>query len=250
MTAITDTTRSEPLSRPQGWRIMKVVRLQFVNRWTFVWTPLIVFGAAWSITMAMLTIIDRAAGDDGPATVTGGTQAPLWYLFAVGLQSMTLTFPFSQALSLTRKEFFTGTVLSAVFSTGGLAVLFVLLGWLEEATNGYGINAYFGYLSWVWAAGPLAAWLTYFTLGMFFYVVGFWVGTIFKRFGSVILTVCGIGVAIVLLGIVALITFTESWSDVARLVMDLKAVGLTVVGLVLTALLSVGAYLTLRTMPA
>jgi hypothetical protein len=32
--------------------------------------------------------------------------------------------------------------------------------------------------------------------------------------------------------------------------MDLKAVGLTVVGLVLTALLSVGAYLTLRTMPA
>lgn len=248
MTAAT-TTPSAPVR--QGSRLMKVVKLQYVNRWIFIYTPLMVFASAWIITLAIFAMVNKVADDSATsANISGGTQAPLWYLLAVGIMAMTSTFPFSQALSVTRKEFFSGTLLSAVFSVGGLGILFVLLGWVEQATDGYGFDGYFGYLSWVWEAGPLAAWLTYFTLGMFFFVVGFWSGTAFKRYGSVVLTVALIAIAVVLLGIVALITLTESWPDVVRVFMDLGSIGLTAIGLVLTALVALGAYLTLRKMPA
>ncbi|MGO3153388.1 MAG: hypothetical protein ACTIJJ_12330 [Galactobacter sp.] len=249
MTAMTTTTPAAPAR--QGSRLLKVVKLQYVNRWTFVLTPLMVFAAAWVITLAIFAMVDKVADDgEASANIGGGTQAPLWYLLAVGIMSMTTTFPFSQALSITRKEFFTGTLLAAAFSVGGLAILFVLLGWVEQVTDGYGIQGYFGYLSWVWEAGPLAAWLTYFVMGMFFFVIGFWAGTVFKRYGSVAMTVTLIAIAVVLLGLVALITLTESWPDVVRVFQDLGSLGLTVAGLVLTALLAFGAYLTLRKMPA
>ena len=51
----------------------------------------------------------------------GGAQAPLWYFDVVGIQALTLTFPFSQAMSVTRREFFLGTLLTAAFTSSILA---------------------------------------------------------------------------------------------------------------------------------
>lgn len=229
-------------------RTLNVVRLQFVNTQTFVWVPALVLGGAWVITMLIYWIIQSAGGTD--VKIGGGSQAPLWYFLVVGVQAMTLSFPFSQAMSLTRREFYLGSLAAAAVSGLGMSLAFVLLGLIEQATDGYGMNGYFAYLEWVWAEGPLAAGLAYFVATMLFFVVGFWFATIFKRFGTATLVLVMLALGLVLVGLVALVTWQQAWPDVWRWIQDAGSLGLTLWAVLLGALLAAGSYLTLRRMPA
>ncbi|WP_125178019.1 hypothetical protein [Brevibacterium aurantiacum] len=143
-----------------------------MNTQTFVWMPVLVLGGVWLITLLIYWIIS-ASGVEGPM-YSGGSQAPLWYFAVVGAQAMNRTFYFSQAMSLTRREFYLGSLVAAGISAVGISVVFMFLGLVEQATDGYGINGYFAYLPWVWVGGPLAAGLTYFVLTMLTFILGFW----------------------------------------------------------------------------
>ncbi|MGX9347810.1 hypothetical protein [Microbacterium sp. KNMS] len=232
---------------PHG-RTLKVVRLQFINTQTFIWVPLIVLGGAWLVTLLVYLIL-AGAGVDGPK-YGGGSQAPMWYFAVVGAYAMTLTFPFSQAMSLTRREFFLGSMIAAAVSALGLSAVFVAIGLFEQATGGYGINGYFAYLDWVWEAGALGAGFTFFVLTMLFFTVGFWFATIYKRFGPAMLTAAILASVLLLVGIAALITWQQAWPEVGAWIVESGAVGLSLWGLLLGAVLAAGSYATLRRMPA
>lgn len=232
---------------PRG-RTLKVVRLQFINTQTFIWVPLIVLGGSWLITMLVYLILSSSGIDS--VKIGGGSQAPLWYFAVVGAYAMTLSFPFSQAMSLTRREFFIGSMIAAAVSALGMATVFVLIGLFEQATGGYGINGYFAYLDWVWEAGALGAGFTYFVLTMLFFTVGFWFATIYKRWGPPILTVAILASVLLLVGIAALITWQQAWPEVWTWLVDTGAAGLSLWGLLLGVALAAGSYATLRRMPA
>lgn len=225
-------------------RTLNVIRLQLVNRQTYIWVPLIVLAGAWAISLAIYGII-AAAGVDGPM-YGGGAQAPLWYFGVVGVQALTLTFPFSQALSVTRREFFLGTLLTAALTAVLLAIVFMLGGLVEMATHGWGINGWFFTIPWVWENGAFAAGLFYFTIAMLFFVVGFWAATIYKRFGSVVLTAVLIGFAVVLVGLLWLIGINDAWGDVFGWIAAQTALGLTLWGLLLAGVLAAISFVTVR----
>jgi hypothetical protein len=195
-------------------RTLNVVRLQLVNRQTFIWIPAIILGVTALITLAVYVIIHSATGGDNDGMYGGGLQAPLWYFFAIGIYALTLTFPFSQAMSVTRREFYVGTLLTAAATALGMAIVFVVGGLIEAATGGWGMNGYFFHLPWIWESGPLAAGLFFFVVAMGFFVIGFWGATVYKRFGPMGLTIALVLVAVVLLAAVWLITQTGSWPAV------------------------------------
>lgn len=168
-------------------RTLTVVRMQFVNRQTFVWVPLIVLGGAFVLTLAVGGLL-QASGTTG-VKMGGGLQAPMWYLLVIGVQSLTLTFPFSQAMSITRREFFTGTLVAAAGSAALLALIVMAGGAIESATNGWWMQTYFFTEPTLWAYGPLVAGLSVFVLSMLFFTIGFCSATIYKRFGPLVLTV-------------------------------------------------------------
>jgi hypothetical protein len=225
-------------------RTVNVVRMQLINRQTYVWVPLMVLGGALIITLAIYAIIGNA-GVDGPM-YGGGAQAPLWYFGVVGVQALTLTFPFSQAMSVTRREFYLGTLLTAFITGAILAALFVVGGLIESATDGWGMNGYFFYIPWIWESGPLAAGLFFFTVSMLFFIVGFWAATIFKRFGSVALTTVLVGIAALLVLAMFLVGQLQAWAQVFAWLGGQGALGLTLWGLLLGAILAGISYLTLR----
>lgn len=229
-------------------RTRNVVRLQFVNTQTFLWVPALVLAGAWVLTLLIYWILQNAGV--GAVKTGGGSQAPLWYFLVVGIQAMTLTFPFSQAMSLTRREFYLGSLAAAAVSGLGMSLVFVLLGLVEQATKGYGMNGYFAYLDWVWEGGPLAAGLTYFVLTMLFFVIGFWFATIYKRYGTAVLTIVLIGIGLALVGAVGVVTRQQAWPEVWQWILDAGALGLTLWAVLLGVLLAAGSYLTLRRMPA
>ncbi|MFE7629589.1 hypothetical protein [Kocuria sp. NPDC057446] len=246
MTALDAGTVTRPAAVRH--RTLNVVRLQFVNTQTFVWVPALVLGGAWVLTLLIYWIIHSAGGVD--VKIGGGSQAPLWYFLVVGVQAMTLTFPFSQAMSLTRREFYLGSLAAAAVSGLGMSLIFVLLGLVERATDGYGLNGYFAYLDWIWAAGPLAAGLTYFVSTMLFFIIGFWFATIFKRFGTAKLVIVMLAIGLALVGLVALVSLRQAWPEVGAWIAETGSLGLTMWAVLLSALLAVGSYLTLRRMPA
>lgn len=225
-------------------RTLNVVRMQLANRETFVWVPLLILGSSFVISLIIWGII--AAGGVTTNMYGGGAQAPLWYFIAVGVQALTLTFPFSQALSVTRREFFLGTMLTAALTAGILALIFVVGGLIEIATNGWGIGGYFFALDWLWESGPLAAGLFFFTLTMMVFTLGFWAATVYKRWGSFRLTLILVGIALVLLAAIWLITVTRSWPEVMGFIVESGVWGLTVVLAVITVAQALGSAAVLR----
>lgn len=222
-------------------RTLNVIRMQFVNRQTFVWLPVIILAGAFAVTLAVYAIIHSATGGtDG--MYGGGAQAPLWYFMIVGVYALTLSFPFSQAMSVTRREFYLGTLITAALTSLIMALVFVVGGLLEVATDGWGMNGFFFSLPWLWEAGPAAAGVFYFVVAMFFFVIGFWGATIYKRFGPMGLTVALVGVAVVLLGVIWLITHTGSWPTVWEAAVSAGPLGLTLWGAVLTAALAASCF--------
>lgn len=222
-------------------RTLNVIRLQLINRQTFIWVPLIILGGATLISVLIYAMVPNEVAIYG-----GGGQAPLWYFFAIGISAMTMTFPFSQAMSITRREFFLGTMLTAILASAIMGILFLIGGGIEVATNGYGVNGWVFHIPWLWEAGPGGAFVVYFTLALFFFVVGFTGATIYKSWGLMVLTIAWIALALALVGLAFLATRLELWGQVWTGIGELGALGLALWGLVVTAALMGVSFLAFR----
>ncbi|WEG09022.1 hypothetical protein PU630_00220 [Microbacterium horticulturae] len=236
MTALTQTASATPRGR-----IVNVVRMQFVNRMTFVWIPLIILAAVFVFSMVIWLMIPY-----GGPKYSGGAQALIWYLLAVGIQSLTLTFPFSQAMSVTRREFFFGTYLTAALTAALLAVVTTVGGLIESATGGWGLNGWMFYTDWTWASGPLGSALSVFALAMLTFTAGFWCATIYKRFGGIGLTLVLVGVGALLLVALWIIGRFNAWAAVFGWLASLGVVPLSLVVLAIVVVLAATEFWMLR----
>lgn len=226
-------------------RVGSVVRMQLVNKQTFVFLPLIILGATVAATLLIWSMLPAGATKYG-----GGAQAPMWYFFAVGIMAMTQSFPFSQAMSVTRREFYLGTLLTAAMTSAILTGIFVIGGLFEKATNGWGINGYFFYLDWIWSGGPVIAAALILLMTMTFFVTGFAIATLYKRFGAAVLTVILVSLGLLLLVGLWLIGRLNAWGDVFGWIVTQGPQGLAVGLLIaLVALSGIGYGLLRRATP-
>ncbi|WP_181034317.1 hypothetical protein [Arthrobacter sp. GMC3] len=224
-------------------RAVAVARMQLINKWTFLGIPALILLSSFALTLAIWAMIpDTAEG----AKYSGAGQAVMWYFFALGLQSMSLTFPFSQGLSISRRNFFLGTVGLFAVVAAVVSGLYVVLGYLETATHGWGLNGQMFALQWIAKQNGFMQMFFYFVLMMFLFLLGFWGATVYKRWQATGMLLACIALAVVLVGAVGLITWRGWWPAVGSW-MAAQTPGTTgLLALGLAALLGAGAYLTLR----
>ncbi|MFT4259676.1 hypothetical protein [Microbacterium sp.] len=222
-------------------RTLNVIRLQMINRSTFLWTPLIILAGATLLSILIYAMIPVDTPKYG-----GAGQAPLWYFFAIGIGAMSYTFPFSQAMSITRREFFFGTMLTAVIASALMGGLFVLGGGIELATGGYGVNGYVFYLPWMWESGAFGAFLVFFTLSLLLFLLGFTGAAIYKSWGQTVLTIVWVGLALLFILLVFLATRFELWGAFWAGVGGLGAAGLAAWGLLVVAVLMLVSFFAFR----
>lgn len=222
-------------------RTWNVVRLQLINKQTYVWVPLIVLAGSFVLTLLIWSMVPF-----GGQKYSGGAQAVYWYFGVVGVQALTLTFPFSQAMSVTRREYFFGTTLTAILTSALLASIYVGGAFLERATGGWGMEGYFFSIDWIWDAGPAAAWLLYFAVPMLFFMIGFGSATFYKRFGSVGLTVLLVGIGLSLVGVGWMIGRADGWPTVGAWIATQGTAGIAAWTLVVAVVVGALSFAPLR----
>lgn len=225
-------------------RIVNVARMQLINKWTFLGIPMIILAGSTALTFSVWALIPKDVTDG--VLVSGSSQAVMWYFLALGIQALVYTFPFSQAMSVSRKTFYLGTL--GLFASIALAysVLFYVLGVIEKATDGWGMNGQLFALGWIAENNPAMQIFFYFVLMVLLFMVGFWCATIYMRWKATGLLVTGIGFALLLVAGIGVLTLNNWWMGFWAWVGSATILGL---GLFLGALclaLAGGSYLTLR----
>ncbi|KUM41777.1 hypothetical protein [Arthrobacter sp. EpRS71] len=222
-------------------RTMAVARMQLINKWTYLGWPLTILAASFLMSLAIFALIPVNEGKYG-----GGSQAPMWYFMVLGIQSMTLVFPFSQGLSISRRAFYLGTLGLFSLIALGMTGIYLLGGVIEGATNGWGVNGYFFKIPWVTDGPWYSTAAFFFIVMMFMFIIGFWFATIFKRWGSNGTLVSTLGTAVILIGLAALTTLLEWWGHVGNWMGQQTPLSISGWAALLCVALAAGSYTTLR----
>jgi hypothetical protein len=245
--ALPQASRSAELSR-----IWNVVRLHFVNTSTTIIVPWIVMGSIFALNLMIWAIIYSAAAPEDRAEIAEGTQwsGSIFYIFVymlvVAVQAIATTFPFALGFSVTRRDYYLGTALAFIMLSGGYAIALTVLAFLEDVTNGWGLNGrmfttvYFGGDVWYDR-------LFVFFVGLaFFFFVGSIFAAVWVRWKQYGLLGLAIGLALLAVGAVAIITFSESWPAVLEWLIANGPVGVVAWLLVPTAISAVAGFFLLR----
>ncbi|MEI2279099.1 hypothetical protein OHC50_16670 [Paenarthrobacter ilicis] len=222
-------------------RVMAVARMQLINKWTYIGWPLTILGAAFLMSLAIFALIPVNEGKYG-----GGSQAPMWYFMVLGIQSLTLVFPFSQGLSISRRAFYLGTLgLFSVIALG-MTGLYLVGGVIERATNGWGVSGYFFTIPWATDGPWYSAAAFLFVVMMFMFIVGFWFATIYKRWGTSGMLVSTLGTGVALIGLGALATLLEWWGVIGNWFAQQTPLTISGWTALVCAVLAAGSFATLR----
>lgn len=223
-------------------QVINVGRMQLLNRWVFIGIPLMIMATALTI----IILVGAVLVPGNQPFYTGAGTSPLWYFVASGIQALTLTFPFSQGMSVTRRHYFLGTTGVFALISLAFATLFFGLGLVEKATGGWFVNGYVFALPWVtdgpWYGTLLLIWSLTFLL----FVIGLWAATIYKRWGVTGTSIAAIAATLVLIVVAGVITLSHSWMAFGHWAAGqtpLSVAGMLVIAI---ALLVGGSFLTLR----
>lgn len=224
-------------------RALAVARMQLLNKWIYLGIPAIILVTSTVISIAILAMIPS----DGEGTrMAFSGQSVMWYFLAIGVQALTYTFPFSQALSVSRRSFYIGTLGLFALASLALGVLYWVLGLVEDATNGWGVDGNIFALPWIAESAWYTQILLYFALSMLLFMFGFWFATVYKRWRATGLVAALVGFALLLLGSVAAVSFTDSWAEVGAWFVQLTPLALAGWLLLAGVVLAAGSYGTLR----
>lgn len=238
----TTTTHSENTQRSSFSRVPAAFRLQFAVPYSFIWLPMVIFVFAWGLGVAIMVLIDSQVADrvpaEDPISATGAAQATIWYLAFMAAYTASHTFPFSVALSYSRRVYLIGTYLTFAVVSVGFGLASMLFYWIEQATDGLGRHMYiFGDPAFDDLGGMLGVGAFATILALFFMCFGFFWAILYRRVSIPILWTVIIGLLIVIVGIVAIITLNDWWVNVGMWFVDQTAFTLAGWGLVATILL-------------
>jgi hypothetical protein len=233
-------------------RIWAVVKLNLANPWTAIWFPWIILGVIFTVNYAIWIIIARATSGEDRADATEGMSysgASLFifvYMMVVAVQTVNLTFPFALGYGVTRRDFYLGSALTFVLLAAMYSIGLGTLSVIEQATNGWGLGGrmftaiYFGDGPWF-----ERLWIFFVTF-LFFLFVGAVAAAIYVRWKSNGIITFFLGLGVLLVGLAALFTFTETWHLVGEFFARWGVLGAYTWSLVLTAIAAIAGFFVLR----
>lgn len=246
----TTTTHTEPGGELQ--RILNVTRLHLTNKFPMMVLPLLILGFIFLVNYLIWWLIRGVTDPQGAADATQGMQFSgassfiFIYMLVVAVQSVNLTFPFALGYSVTRRDFYLGTSVMFVLLSGYYAVIMTVMAGLERATNGWGLGG--GMFDVIYfRTDNLALQFVLFLLTfLFFFFVGAATAAVYVRWKANGMYVFFAILTLLVIGLVALATYTESWPQVGAWFATNGALGVALWSLTVTALCALTGFLLMR----
>lgn len=209
---------ASPAPASPASRVWRIVRLLTANPWTVVGLPLIIFGTIFVLTWTIWWLIAQNIDPKDAAETAEGFQyngASMYifvYMLVVAVQAVNLAFPLALGYGSTRRAFTLGAGLTFVILSAAYSVVMTLGAWIEQLTDGWGVHGAF-FLTFFYASdsGLLTQWWIYFCWFVFFFFVGTAFAAVFVRWKATGLVAAFGVLAVLLLGTIALLTFTDGW---------------------------------------
>jgi hypothetical protein len=235
-------------------RTTRVVKLHLVNPRNTIVMPALILAAIWALSFAIWLVVsinlDRTQAGNASDGIqySGASSWIFFYMMVVAIQAMNLTFPLALGFGSTRRDFYLGSALTFVMLSLGWSVVLTVLSALESLTNGWGVGLrmftaiYFGGESTeVWQRL-----IIFVCVMLFFFFTGAAFAAVYVRWKATGLTLSLILLGALLVGLIALFTYTDSWDAVGAFFSNAQAFGVALWLLVPTVLFGVVGYLVLR----
>ena len=249
---MTATTAATLGRRATPHHILAVTRLHFVNKMAILYTPLIVLGGIFLVNLAIWYLIVFSIDVNTPGHNTahlgysGAVSYIFVYFFVVSVQVISRTFPFSLGFGVTRRDFYLGTALAFLILSVFFAAILTIMSVLELVTGGWGVEGrmfsplYFTDPNWA------LRFVMYLVVFLFCLFVGSAAASVYVRWRATGVVVFFIVLALILLGLVALATFTNTWGEVGNWFADRTPFAITLWTLVPTVIAALAGFFILR----
>jgi hypothetical protein len=191
-------------------RVLDVARIQSMNWLAIFGMPLAVLGAVLLVNVVGFAV-SSADATEPDSRSTGAILSIYLVMLIAHVQTITQAFPFAIGMSVTRRAFYSGTALLVTAQAVVFGIVLLVLGYIEQATGGWGVNVRMVALPFLVESNPFAQWLVYAVPFLTFSAVGVFAGVVFKRWGAIGVYVLGIGAVLVLGGLATLVTWQQWW---------------------------------------
>ncbi|SFF41473.1 hypothetical protein SAMN04487969_13612 [Paenibacillus algorifonticola] len=203
-------------------RTLSVIKLHQRDRFSWIFIPLIILGSSFIVNWLTSMMISE------DSMYTGGIASLLVYIFGLGIIVVAQTFPFAISFSISRINYFTGTIVMALLVSFGSALLLLLMSIIEnQLTNHWWSGLYFFHLPYLNDGNLLVQLLTLFLFTVHLFLWGFVFGSFYRKFkksGMLILFLAsGLGLT---LGSY-IITQNQWWLDIWKWITQHTAFGLS-----------------------
>jgi hypothetical protein len=251
MTAIPSSSLRRAPRAAQTHRVWNVVRLHLTNTWVLIQTPAIILALIFGVNYALWSILEVSitvdAGEAVDGTQWSGAATFIFvYMTVVAAQAITVTFPFALGYSVTRREYYLGTSLLFLLVSAGYAAVMAILAAIEDATGGWGLGGHMFTAIYFGDEGGLVRLFVFFSLFLFFFFAGAAIATIYMRWRMYGMIAFWAALAVVLIALVALATYTDGWPAVGSWFAANGATGVAAWLLLPTAVAAITGYLVLR----
>ncbi|MFD1706860.1 hypothetical protein ACFSCZ_08960 [Siminovitchia sediminis] len=188
--------------------IQHVIHIHKQDRWGWFYVPALILFLAFLVSILISLII--TSNDE---IYSGSISSIFVYIFVMGILVIAQTYPFAIGMSVTRKDYFFGTLLMAVTVNIIIGALLSLFAYLESYTNGWGINLHFFHFPYVNDGHFFEQLFMYVILLTFLFFSGFLMSSYFYRFGGKGVLI--LAVVVLLAGSITsfLLTHLQMWQD-------------------------------------
>jgi hypothetical protein len=189
--------------------ILAVMRMHLRDKFSWFILPWIILGSSFIINL----LLGLSMGEDS-GIHSGGLASIFIYMFVIGIMIVPETFAFALGISVRRKDFFMGTSLLVVVTSAYIAIVLILLGYLEKLTGSWGSNLHFFQLPYLSDGGFLITLWIFFVIMGFNLFTGLFLSSFHKRFGKTGSLVVFLGIPILGSVLAILFSYYGWWGEI------------------------------------